>query len=49
MAVVTADGSQFVCEIPFGGGDSTGSIREKIFREKIAVIKKFAAAQNDGK
>ena len=41
MAVVTADCSQFICEIPYGGNDSTGQIREKIFREKIAVIKKF--------
>ncbi len=42
MAVVTADCSQFVCEIPFGGKDSNGQIREQIFRQKIAVIKKFA-------
>ncbi len=41
MAVVTADCSQFVCEIPFGGKDSDGQIREKIFRDKIAVIKNF--------
>ena len=46
MAVVTADCSQFICEIPFGGGkDSTWQTREKVFREKIAVIKKFTAAQ----
>ena len=43
MAVVTADCSKFVCEIPYGGNDSNGAIRERIFREKIAVIKKFAA------
>ena len=43
MAVVTADCSQFVCEIPFGGKGSTGPIREQIFRQKIAVIKKFQA------
>jgi hypothetical protein len=49
MAVVTADGSQFVCEIPFGGKGSTGLIREQIFRQKIGVIKKFAAAQNESK
>lgn len=42
MAVVTGDCSQFVCEIPYGGKDSTGLLRDKIFREKIAVIKKFA-------
>jgi hypothetical protein len=45
MAVVTADCSQFICEIPFGGGkESTWQTREKVFREKIAVIKKFTAA-----
>jgi hypothetical protein len=49
MAVVTADCSQFVCEIPFGGKESTPQIREQIFREKIAVIKKFAAAQAGSK
>lgn len=43
MAVVTADCSQFVCEIPFGGNDSDGATREKIFRQKIAVIKNFKA------
>jgi hypothetical protein len=42
MAVVTADCSKFVCEIPYGGDHSNGGIREKIFRDKIAVIKKFA-------
>jgi hypothetical protein len=41
MAVVTADCSQFVCEIPFGGKDSDGQVREQIFRKKIAVIKDF--------
>lgn len=41
MAVVTADCSQFVCEIPLGGKDSNGAIREPIFRQKIEVIKKF--------
>lgn len=46
MAVVTADCSQFICEIPYGGGKSNGAIREKIFREKIAVIKKFAKEAN---
>jgi hypothetical protein len=50
MAVVTADCSQFICEIPFGGGkDSTPQLREKVFREKIAVIKKFAVAQSASK
>ena len=41
MAVVTADCSQFVCEIPLGGLHSTGAVREPIFRAKIAEIKKF--------
>jgi hypothetical protein len=41
MAVVTADCSQFVCEIPLGGLHSTGAVREPIFRAKIAAIKKF--------
>ena len=45
MAVVTADCSQFVCEIPFGGKDSDGPTREKIFRDKIAVIKNFKEKQ----
>jgi hypothetical protein len=43
MAVVTADCSQFVCEIPFGGNNSDGTTREQIFRQKIAVIKNFKA------
>jgi hypothetical protein len=41
MAVVTSDCSQFICEIPFGGKQSNGGVREKIFRDKIAVIKQF--------
>ena len=41
MCVVTADCSQFVCEIPYGGDHSNGAIREKIFRDKIGVIKQF--------
>jgi hypothetical protein len=45
MAVVTADCSQFVCEIPYGGKESNGGIREQIFRQKIAVIKQFAHDQ----
>jgi hypothetical protein len=45
MAVVTADCAQFVCEIPYGGDQSNGQIREPIFRQKIAVIKKFIKAQ----
>ncbi|MDR3457558.1 MAG: hypothetical protein P4N60_08940 [Verrucomicrobiae bacterium] len=50
MAVVTADCSQFICEIPYGGGKaSTWQTREKVFREKIAVIKKFTAAQAGAK
>ena len=49
MAVVTADCSQFICEIPYGGNDSNGRIREQIFRQKIAVIKKFVADQESSK
>jgi hypothetical protein len=45
MAVVTADCTQFVCEIPYGGDHSNGQIREQIFRQKIAVIKKFKKDQ----
>jgi len=41
MAVVTADCSQYVCEIPMGGAHTSGAMREPIFRAKIAVIKKF--------
>jgi hypothetical protein len=48
MAVVTADCSKFVCEIPYGGDKSNGGIREQIFREKIAVMKKFSQAQASG-
>ena len=49
MAVVTADCSQFVCEIPYGGKESNGWVREQIFRQKIAVIKAFAEKQNAAK
>jgi len=49
MAVVTADCSQFVCEIPLGGNNSDGQIREQIFRQKIAVIKKFVESQGASK
>ncbi|HEX7653451.1 MAG TPA: hypothetical protein VF607_08095 [Verrucomicrobiae bacterium] len=49
MAVVTADCSQFICEIPYGGEQSNGQIREQIFRQKIAVINQFKAAHPDGK
>ncbi len=49
MAVVTADCSRFICEIPYGGKDSDGAVREKIFREKITVIKKFTAEANAAK
>ncbi len=45
MAVVTADCSQFVCEIPYGGDKSNGAIREKIFRDKIGEIKEFIQEQ----
>jgi hypothetical protein len=49
MAVVTADCSQFICEIPYGGNKSNGQIREQIFRQKIAVIKKFTEGQEASK
>ena len=40
MAVVTADCSQYICEIPLGGSkDSTGATRDPVFRQKIEVIK----------
>jgi hypothetical protein len=45
MAVVTADCSQFICEIPYGGKDQDGAGREQIFRQKIAVIKSFKKTQ----
>jgi len=45
MAVVTADCSQFVCEIPYGGQDGDGFAREQIFHQKIAVMKSFKPAQ----
>jgi hypothetical protein len=41
MAVVTADCSKFVCEVPYAKKDFAG--REQIFRQKIEVIKKFLA------
>jgi len=41
MAVVTADCSKFICEVPYSAKDFAG--REQIFHEKIAVIKKFLA------
>jgi hypothetical protein len=41
MCVVTADCSQFVCEVPYGAKDENGTQREEIFRKKIAVIKNF--------
>ena len=46
MAVVTEDCSQFVCEIPLGGKDSNGTIREQVFRKKIEDIKKFLEKRN---
>jgi hypothetical protein len=49
MAVVTADCSTFVCEIPFGGKDSNGKIREEIFRKKIEVIQEFKKAHAEAK
>ena len=42
MAVVTADCSHFICEVPYSKKDFAG--REQIMRERIAVIGKFLAA-----
>jgi len=41
MAVVTADCSKFICEVPYSKKDFAG--REQIMRARIAVIKKFLA------
>jgi hypothetical protein len=49
MAVVTEDGSEFICEIPMGGEHSDGRIREQVFRKKIADIKKFVASRKASK
>jgi hypothetical protein len=46
MAMTTADCSQFICEIPYGGAQSNGQIREQIFRQKIVEIKKYAAGKS---
>ena len=42
MAVVTADCSHYICEVPYSKKDFAG--REQIFRQKIEVIKQFLAA-----
>jgi hypothetical protein len=42
MAVVTADASKFICEVPYSHKDFAG--REQIMRDRIAVIEKFLAA-----
>jgi len=42
MAVTTADGSQFVCFLPYGADEETGYQRETIFKQKIAEMKKFS-------
>jgi len=47
MAVVTADCSHFICEVPYRKQDFAG--REQIFRDRIAIIKKFLASQNSQK
>jgi hypothetical protein len=49
MAVVSADCSEFVCEIPYGGQASNGTIRDQIFRQKIAVIREFQKKHAIGK
>lgn len=45
MAVVSADAVDYICEIPYGGNHSDGSIRDAIFRNKIDTIKTWLAAQ----
>lgn len=45
MAVVTADCSKFVCEIPYAA--KKFGEREQIFRQKIEVIRKFIAANGN--
>ncbi len=44
MAVVTADGAQAVCLVPYGKDAATGYDRETMFKQKIAEIKKFQEA-----
>ena|SRR5579859_4144171 len=46
MAVVTADCSHYICEVPYSKKNFAG--REQIMRDRIAVIKKFLA-ENGGK
>jgi hypothetical protein len=41
MVVVSEDCSQLICEIPYGGDEATGQVREETFREKMAEIRKF--------
>jgi hypothetical protein len=48
MAVISEDAADFICEIPMGGKDSDGAIREKLFRDKIAVIRKWYADKGGG-
>jgi hypothetical protein len=38
MAVTDPSAQTFVCEIPYGGNDSNGAIRTKVFRDGIAKI-----------
>ena len=45
LAVVTADCSHYICEIPYAKKNFIG--REQIFRQKIAVIKQYLAANGD--
>lgn len=41
MCVVSADLKDYIVEIPYGGKESEGKIRHKIFGEKIKVIKEY--------
>ena len=44
LCVVNSDCSEYICEIPLGGNESNGKIREEIFKKKIEEIKAYAKA-----
>ena len=44
LCAVSPDASEYICEIPMGGANTPGTVREPIFREKIKVIKDYQAA-----
>jgi hypothetical protein len=42
LAVVSSDASDYICEIPLGGGrNSTGDARDEVFSENIKIIKAY--------